>query len=45
MLQLKNDYVQELPRVEIFPIAIQFLGTNVIVMCVSNPPGNIKMYS
>ncbi len=35
--------MQEGPRVKKCPIAIQFLGTYVIVMSVSNLPGNIEM--
>ena len=35
--------MQEGPQVEKCPIAIQFLGTYVIVMDVSNLPGNLKM--
>ncbi len=42
-LPLKKHCMQEGPRVEICPIAIQFLGTYVIVMGVSNLPGNIEM--
>ena len=33
--------MQEGPRIEKYPIAIQFLGTDVIVMAVSNLQGNI----
>ena len=35
--------MQEGPRVEKYPIAIQFLATYVIVMGVSNHSRNIKM--
>ncbi len=39
----KKHYMQERPRVEKCLIAIQFLGTYVIVMGVSNLPWNIEM--
>ncbi len=35
--------MQELPRIKNFLIAIQLLGTYVIVMGVSNLPGNIEI--
>ncbi len=34
---------EEVPRIKEIPIAIHFLGTYVIVMGVSNLPGNIEM--
>ncbi len=37
--------MQELPRIKTISIAIQLLGTYVIVMGVSNLPGNIEMES
>ena len=43
-LLFKKDSMQELPRIKKFPIAIQFLGTYVIVMGVSNLPGNIDLF-
>ena len=44
-LGFKKGYLQEVPRVEKFSIAIQFLATYVIVMCVSNHSGSIKIES
>ncbi len=35
--------MQEGPQIKTCPIAIQFLGTYVIAMGVSNLPGNIEM--
>ncbi len=40
---IKTECMQEGPRVKKYPIAIQFLGTYVIVIGVSNFPGNIEM--
>ncbi len=40
---VKKHYMQQGPRVKKFPIAIQFLGTYVIVMGVSNLPGNFLL--
>ncbi len=40
---IKTECMQEGPRVKKFQIAIQFLGTYVIVMAVSNLPENIEM--
>ncbi len=37
----QQHYMQEGPRFEKYPNAIQFLGTYVIVMGVSNLPGNL----
>ena len=40
---LKKHSMQEGPRIKKWLIAIQFLGTYVIAMGVSNLPVNIKM--